>query len=189
MKPRVLAKILSRMCMFMAAALCLPAFVDLLYGEDVWGYYLGTAAAALVIGLAAYYLPGGGREARLDQITRREGFFGVVASWVTMIVLGAVPFWISGAMPTLADAVFESASGYSTTGATILTDIESLARAHLFQRSLAHWVGGMGIIVLSVAILPDLAVGGMQLFSAEASGIATDKLSPRIVSTAIRPTN
>ena len=103
-----------------------------------------------------------------------------------MIFFGALPFWISGGIPSWSDAVFESASGYSTTGATILGDIEALAHAHLFQRSLAHWVGGMGIIVLSVAILPELAVGGMQMFSAESSGIGTDKLAPRIVSTARR---
>jgi trk system potassium uptake protein TrkH len=120
------------------------------------------------------------------RLTRREGFIAVVSAWVIIIAFGAIPFWISGDIPKFIDALFESASGYTTTGATILTNIEALPHAHLFQRSFSHWIGGMGIIVLSVAILPELAIGGMQLFSAESSGLGTDKLSPRIVSTARR---
>jgi trk system potassium uptake protein TrkH len=186
MNPRVLANILSRLCQFMAVALCVPAAVGLAYEETAaWQAYLITAAmsaaASIVLRLLARSPTG-----TPERITRREGFVAVVLSWAAMVTLGALPYWISGGIPVLADAIFESASGYTTTGATILTNIEALGRAHLFQRDLAHWVGGMGIIVLSVAILPDLAVGGMQLFSAESSGIATEKLAPRIVSTARR---
>ena len=177
--------ILSRACQFAALTLLLPAAVGFYYGEAAWEQYATTSAAALLAGFGLHFA-GGKRGLAGRQITRREGFFGVVMAWLVLISFGAIPFWTSGSIPAFTDAFFESASGFSTTGATILTDIESIPRAHLFQRALAQWVGGMGIVVLSVAILPELAVGGMQLFAAEASGIATDKLSPRIVSTARR---
>ena len=182
----VLLRVLSRMCQFTAITLCVPALVDYaFYDEHVGRFYLITALAAAVVSLI---LPRFAEPARtgVDQLTRREGFLAVVASWLIIILFGAIPFWISGDIASLVDAIFESASGFSTTGATILPDIEILPHAHLLQRSLAQWIGGMGIIVLSVAILPELAVGGMQLFAAEASGISTDKLSPRIVQTARR---
>ena len=173
------------MCQFAAASLCLPAAVGWFYGETVWRDYVTTAGvalvAALLLALAGRRLPGS-----TGQLTRREGFLAVLLSWSIMILFGAIPFYVSGSIPSLASAVFESTSGFTTTGATILTDIEALPRAHLFQRGLAHWIGGMGIIVLSVAILPELAIGGMQLFSAESSGISMDKVSPRVVSTARR---
>ncbi len=185
MRHTVLFRVLSRMTLFMGGALVVPAAVAVIYEETVWRHYLGTALAALVVS-AVLARTSGARGRAEVRLTRREGFVAVVLTWLTMVLLGALPFWISGSMASFADAVFESASGYTTTGATILTDIESLPMAHLFQRSLAHWVGGMGIIVLSVAILPELAIGGMQLFTAESTGVATDKLAPRIVSTARR---
>lgn len=168
----------------MALSLTLPMIVGLIYGEPAWATYAGTSVATLLFSLVLFLassgsIPSGG-------ISRREGFAGVVSAWLTMVLVGAIPFWADGSFPTFIDALFESASGFSTTGATVLTDIESLPYAHLFQRSLSHWIGGMGIIVLSVAVLPELAVGGMQLFAAESSGISTDKLAPRIVSTAQR---
>ncbi len=178
-----MAKLLARVFQFAAASLAIPGLVALGYGDGEAWSYAATAVLALGVGGILFII---GRASDLSELSHREGFLAVVVSWVVLIVLGTIPFWISGAIPSLIDAFFESASGYSTTGATILNDIEALGHGHLFQRSLAHWIGGMGIIVLSVAILPDLAVGGMQLFSAESSGISTDKLSPRIVSTARR---
>ncbi len=183
MRPPLIITVVGRMCQFAAACLCLPAAVGYRYGEDVWTYYLETAVVAFVVG-ASLLAAGSRLVGPRDQLTRREGFFAVVVSWLVMVLFGAIPFWLSGAIPNIADAVFEAASGFTTTGATILADIESLAYAHRFQRSFSHWIGGIGIIVLGVAILPELAVGGMQLFSAESSGISMDKLSPRIVSTA-----
>ncbi|MFQ5351893.1 MAG: TrkH family potassium uptake protein, partial [Candidatus Binatia bacterium] len=185
MKSHVMLVVSSRMCQFTALALCAPLLVGIYYEEEVWRYYGGVALGAIAIGMLLRLFALHDTPSAL-RITRREGFAAVVVSWLTLVFFGALPFWLSGAVPTLADAVFESASGFSTTGATILTNIDTFPHAHLFQRSLSHWIGGMGIIVLSVAILPELAVGGMQLFSAESSGIDTDKLSPRIVSTARR---
>jgi len=172
------------MCQFTAASLVISGSVGIIYFEDVWKSYFGTALIALLVA-AAFRVLGRGRFP-VDRLTRREGFLAVVVSWCVIVFFGAMPFWVSGSIPHLADAIFESASGFTTTGATILTDIEAMPHAHLFQRSLAHWIGGMGIIVLSVAILPELAIGGMQLFAAESSGISMDKISPRIVETARR---
>lgn len=169
----------------MAAVLMVPAGIALFAKEtDGWAYVVTSILALALSALIAL-----GTKAQLstiDRISRREGFASVVLAWFTMILFGALPYWFSGAIPHFVDALFESASGFSTTGATILPDIEALSLAHLFSRSLNHWVGGMGIIVLSVAILPELSVGGMQLFSAESSGLSPDKLAPRIVSTAQR---
>lgn len=114
----------------------------------------------------------------------REGFAIVSLGWLTMAVFGSLPFLITGAIPSITDAVFESASGFTTTGASILTDIEAQPRSVLFWRSFTHWLGGMGIIVFSLAILPILGIGGMQLYKAEAPGPTKDKLTPRIRQTA-----
>jgi trk system potassium uptake protein TrkH len=110
----------------------------------------------------------------------------VALTWIVISIFGALPFYLSGAIPVYTDAFFETISGFTTTGATILQDIESVPKGLLFWRSMTHWIGGMGIIVLSLAILPFLGIGGMQLFAAEVPGITYDKLHPRITETAKR---
>ncbi|MDP3463293.1 MAG: potassium transporter TrkG [Bacteroidales bacterium] len=119
-------------------------------------------------------------------IGKREGYIIVTFSWIMISLFGALPFYISGMIPSFTDAFFETMSGFTTTGASILTDVEALSPDLLYWRSLTQWLGGMGIIVLSVAILPILGIGGMQLFMAEMPGITKDKLHPRITSTAKR---
>ena len=106
--------------------------------------------------------------------------------WLVLTLTGALPYILSGSIPRFVDAFFESVSGYSTTGASILNDIESLPKGLLMWRSATHWIGGMGIIVLTIAILPLLGIGGMQLFLAEAPGPSADKMHPRITQTAKR---
>ncbi|MGB0427295.1 MAG: TrkH family potassium uptake protein [Flavobacteriales bacterium] len=120
------------------------------------------------------------------ELNKRDGYLIVALSWISLTLSGALPYWLSDAIPHFTDAVFESISGYTTTGSTILTDIEAMPKGLLFWRSMTHWLGGMGIIVLAVAILPLLGVGGMQLFVAEAPGPSADKLTPRIADTAKR---
>lgn len=120
------------------------------------------------------------------EIGKREGYLIVTSGWFIMSLVGSVPFVISGYIPSITDAFFETVSGFTTTGATILTDIEKLPHGLLFWRSLTHWIGGMGIIVLSIAILPLLGVGGMQLYQAEVAGLSKDKLHPRVQETAKR---
>ena len=125
------------------------------------------------------------RDHRKD-IKKREGYLIVTFGWLVMSLSGMLPYLMSGAIPSVTNAFFETISGYTTTGATILNDIESLPKSILFWRSTTHWIGGMGIIVLALAILPLLGIGGMQLFAAEAPGPSTDKLHPRITDTAKR---
>lgn len=119
-------------------------------------------------------------------VKKREGYIIVTFGWLFMSLSGMLPYLFTGAIPGVANAFFETISGYTTTGATILTDIEALPKSILFWRSTTHWIGGMGIIVLAIAILPLLGIGGMQLFAAEAPGPSADKLHPRITDTAKR---
>ncbi|WP_254785738.1 TrkH family potassium uptake protein [Zhouia amylolytica] len=120
------------------------------------------------------------------EIKKREGYMVVTFGWVFMTITGMLPYLFTGAIPDITNAFFETMSGYTTTGASILDDIESLPEGILFWRSMTHWIGGMGIIVLAIAILPLLGIGGMQLFAAEAPGPSADKLHPRITDTAKR---
>jgi trk system potassium uptake protein TrkH len=118
------------------------------------------------------------------ELRIREAFLTVTLSWVTFSLFGSIPFMISGHIPNLTDAFFETVSGFTTTGATILTDIEALPRSLLLWRNMTQWLGGMGVIALAVAVLPFLGVGGVQLFKAEVPGPIKDKISPRISETA-----
>ena len=120
------------------------------------------------------------------QIQKREGYIIVSFGWVLMSLSGMLPYLFTGVIPDISSAFFETMSGYTTTGSTILNDIESIPKGILFWRSTTHWIGGMGIIVLAIAILPLLGIGGMQLFAAEAPGPNSDKLHPRITDTAKR---
>ncbi len=171
--------ILGLLLMFLAAAMLLPIPFSLYYGDTDSTALLISAFITLLMGFLAY------RFGKFQQDLRpKEGFAVVSLGWVALSVYGSLPFIISGVIPSFTDAFFETMSGFTTTGATILTDIESLPHGILFWRSLTHWIGGMGIIVLSIAILPFLGVGGMQLFKAEVPGPIADKLTPRITETA-----
>lgn len=117
-------------------------------------------------------------------ITIRSGFVLVVLVWIFTCFIGAVPYYLSGSIPKIVDALFESVSGFTTVGASILTDIESLPSSILLWRALTHWIGGGGIVVLSVAILPLLGIGGTHLMQAETTGVTKEKLTPRITQTA-----
>jgi len=120
------------------------------------------------------------------EMNKREGYIVVAFGWIVMTLSGTIPYLLTGSITSFTNAFFETMSGYTTTGATILNDIEIVPKGVLFWRSLTHWIGGMGIIVLAVAILPLLGIGGMQMFAAEAPGPSADKLHPRITDTAKR---
>ncbi len=150
--------------------------------DDIFALVLSgtiTSATGLIIWLFT-------RNPENNELGKREGYLIVTLGWVFMSLFGAIPFIIYGAIPNFSDAFFETMSGFTTTGATILTDIEAIPAGLLFWRSLTQWLGGMGIIVLSLAILPILGIGGMQLFTAEVPGITKDKLHPRVKETAKR---
>ena len=117
-------------------------------------------------------------------LSTRDGFLLVSLSWVFSALLGALPLYLSGIIPSFTDACFEIMSGFTTTGASILTNIEGLPKSMLFWRSLTHWLGGMGIVVLAVAVFPLLGIGGVQLMRAESPGPTLDKLTPKITETA-----
>lgn len=155
-----------------------PIFVSLYYDENVHVHFLISALVFLLGGLAIYLpVKDAKRELRL-----RDGFMVVTGCWVTIVLFGALPFVLMESPKlSIVDAIFESMSGFTTTGATIITNLEALPRAFLFYRMQTQWVGGMGIIVLAVAIIPLLGLGGMGLFRAESPGpLKDDKLTPRI---------
>ena len=126
------------------------------------------------------------KQKETPDLGKREGYLIVSLGWISMALFGAIPFIVYGAIPEYTNAFFETMSGFTTTGATILRDIEALPPGLLFWRSLTQWLGGMGIIVLSIAILPLLGIGGMQLFAAEVPGVTKDKIHPRVKETAKR---
>jgi trk system potassium uptake protein TrkH len=143
---------------------------------------LNAGIITISIGLLLYFF----NKPTSTNIQKKEGYLIVTLGWLTLSITGMLPYLLTGAIPNITNAFFETLSGYSTTGSSILTDIESLPKGILFWRSATHWIGGMGIIVLTIAILPLLGIGGMQLFMAEAPGPSTDKLHPRISDTAKR---
>ncbi|MFH1912799.1 MAG: potassium transporter TrkG [Pseudomonadota bacterium] len=158
-----------------------------------WGVYYGDGTAwplAKSMGIsvasgALFFFAFRDPAASREVMTHREGMAIVALGWFAAGAFGGLPFYLGGTFDSVVDCVFESLSGFSTTGASVLTDIEAVPRGILFWRSLTHWLGGMGIIVLSLAILPFLGVGGMQLYRAEVPGPAPDKLKPRIKDTAV----
>ena len=159
-----------------------PVLVSLWYQDGTATLFLVSAAMLLTLGLLIYFPV---RNAH-QELRLRDGFLIVVGSWLTLVLVGALPFVLSTSpQMSYVDAVFESMSGLTTTGATIITNIDALPRAVLYYRQQLQWLGGMGIIVLAVAILPMLRIGGMQLYRAETPGPMKDaKLTPRITETA-----
>ena len=155
----------------------------LYHSESSWTGILISSLINSAVGAFLYYRT---KDAENKDLKRRDGYLIVTSSWVCMCLFGMLPYIITGQIPNASNAFFETVSGYTTTGATILDDIESLDHSILYWRSLTQWIGGMGIIVLAVAILPFLGIGGMQLFVAEAPVFSLDKLQPRIKETAKR---
>ncbi|PLX05726.1 MAG: potassium transporter, partial [Marinilabiliales bacterium] len=162
--------------------IALSALVSLIYGEPDLLSLLITAAIPLFIGLITFLFFKNADK----SLTKRDGYVIVSLVWVVFSFFGALPFYISGYIPSFTDAFFETISGFTTTGASILNDIESIPHGLLFWRSIIQWLGGMGIIVLSLAVLPILGIGGMQLFVAEVPGPTPDKLHPKVKETAKR---
>ena len=180
---RVIINILGTLLMLNGAFMLTSLPFSLYYQEGDFWAIVGSAAITMTFGWLIWILT---RRNLNKELKKRDGYLVVSSGWLIMSFFGSLPYILSGSIPNLTDAFFETLSGFSTTGATILTDIESVHKGILFWRSLTQWIGGMGIIVLTVAILPILGIGGMQLFVAEAPGISPDKLQPRIKETAKR---
>lgn len=164
------------------AVLMLPSLlVSFLYGEkDAVSAFLVTILPMLVCGGVVMLLV----KADFDHLKIRDGFFMVAMIWTFGSVLGAIPFVISGYIPNYIDAFFETVSGFTTTGSTILKDIEVLPKGLLFWRSFTHWIGGMGIIVFAIALLPMLGISGQRIAKAETTGPTFGKLTPKLTESA-----
>lgn len=179
---KIIYRFLGLIAILNGAFMFIAAPFSIYYKEEAkWGI-LNAGTITILIGVLLYLF----NKPKTTSIQKKEGYLIVTLGWLTLSVTGMLPYLFTGAIPTITNAFFETLSGYSTTGASILTDIEAMPKGILFWRSATHWIGGMGIIVLTIAILPLLGIGGMQLFMAEAPGPSTDKLHPRISDTAKR---
>lgn len=180
MNIKIILRVIGLLMFVEGAFMLLPLIISLIYNEnDTMGFVVSSGINLLVGGIVIWLT----RKASHD-IGKREGFIIVALVWIIFSILGSLPYIFTGAIPNYTDAYFETMSGFTTTGSSILNDIESLSHGILFWRSLTHWLGGMGIIVLSLAILPIFGIGGMQLYIAEVPGPTPDKISPRIRHTA-----
>lgn len=178
----VLAWILGSVLVFVAAAMALAAVVSLAHGEGRVGAMIFAAAGVtLVIGLLGRLLID-----RPTGITVRQGFVVVGLAWFVLSLFGALPYLFTGVITGPVDAFFETVSGFTTSGATVISDPSTLPAGILFWRALSQWMGGLGVIVLGVAVLPTLGTGGMQLTRAESSGLSTERLTPKFQGTALR---
>ncbi len=178
MNKKLILKALGLVLLCEAAAMVPSLFLALLYGESEWQAFLASIIiTALAGGLMALRGSGGG------NVGYREGFAVATFGWMLLAAFGSLPYILSGVLPNPVDAYFETMSGFTTTGASVITDLEVLSRGILFWRSLTHWLGGMGIIVLTVALIPSLKIAGLQMFKAEVPGPTKSKVLPRIAQT------
>lgn len=179
---KTVAYVLGSVLLFVAAAMAISAIVSVVYSEyDTAIWIMVSAGFTALFGYGTRRLV-----ARPKSITVRQGFATVGLAWFVFSIFGALPYLLSGAIPNISDAVFETASGFTTTGASILPDPSVLDHGISFWRAMTQWLGGMGVIVLGVAILPLLGTGGMQLARAESPGPTPDRLTPRFQGTAKR---
>lgn len=179
---KIVVFLMGVLLLFNGGLMLLSALVSYSYQDGV--AFEITLAAFLVLSIGALFMLFGRQHEK--QIQKREGYLIVSLGWILMAVSGTIPYLLTGTFTDFASSFFEAMSGYTTTGASVLNDIEVLPKGVLFWRSTTHWIGGMGIIVLAIAILPFLGIGGIQLFTAEAPGPGGDKLHPRITDTAKR---
>ncbi len=184
MNLKIVAKILGLILIFLSFTMLLQLPFAYYYDSQDQASFIFSFSITFLVGILAFFSTKRNLGASQKDIHPKEGFAIVGFGWVALSLFGALPYVISGAIPSYTDAFFETMSGFTTTGASILTDIEALPKGILFWRSFTHWIGGMGIIVFSIAILPFLGVAGMQLFKAEVPGPTADKLTPRITETA-----
>ncbi|TFG92253.1 MAG: TrkH family potassium uptake protein [Syntrophobacterales bacterium] len=182
MNAKNISYILGTLVFFLGLTMLLPLFCSLYYKEGDAGAFLYSIAISFCVGALFHFLfkPANGA----IGLTHKEGFLIVATGWLLAAVFGALPYMFHGVLPHFTDAFFESISGFTTTGATVITNVGDLSHGILLWRSLTQWLGGMGIIILSIAILPLLGVGGMQLYKAELPSPVKDKITPRIAETA-----
>ena len=181
---KLILYIIGLLLIFNGSAMILTAIVSLIFSDGVVNEIISSAAIIMSLGLILMLT----NKNNIRQINKRDGYLIVTVGWLTMILSGMIPYYLTNSIDSFSNIFFETMSGYTATGSTILDDVEALPKSIIFWRSMTHWLGGMGIIVLAIAILPLLGIGGMQLFSAEVpgTGISGDKIHPRISATAKR---
>ena len=178
MNARMIARILGTVLLIFAALMVFPLIAGLCYGENVMNFVISIAATGAAGGILLLFRP------RTSAISSRDGYAAVGLAWIFMGLFGALPFVISGDIHDYVDAVFETISGLTTTGSSILPNVEALSRGGLFWRSFTHWIGGMGVLVLIMAVLPTGDEHSMHIMRAEVPGPTVGKLVPRARETA-----
>lgn len=179
---KIIYRVLGSLLFIEAGLLLLSLAVSFIYEEShLMAFGWSTAVACTLGGLLCYL----GRKAE-NRMSRRDGYFIVAVGWVLFSLVGMLPYLFSGFIPRVEDAFFETMSGFTTTGATILDNIEEASHGLLFWRSMTQWIGGLGIVFFTIAVLPIFGLGEVKLFAAEATGPTYNKLHPRISTTAIR---
>jgi len=179
---KIIFHFLGLLLLFNGGFMLLASIISTIYNDGITAKLVLSGVSVMLFGILVMVFTKSHRK----EMNKREGYIVVAFGWVIMALSGTLPYLMTETIPSFTSAFFETMSGYTTTGATVLNDIESVPHGVLFWRSTTHWIGGMGIIVLAVAILPLLGIGGMQLFAAEAPGPSPDKLHPRITDTAKR---
>ena len=177
---KMISKIMGFLLFIEAGFLTLCTLLSFYYQETDLNAFIISTLITIAVGIPLTYV---GKDAE-RKLSRKDGYVVVTFAWIIFSLFGMLPYYISGYIPNLTNAFFETMSGFSTTGASILDDIESLPHALLFWRSMTQWIGGMGIVIFTIAVLPIFGVGGIQLFAAEATGPKIDKIRPRIDVTA-----
>ena len=177
---RLVFKTMGILTTLEALFMLIPTFAAWWYHEADLGAWVVSSA---ITWFSSWWMLLAGRSAE-KRVGEREGYVIVATVWIVYSIFGLLPFWLSGALPDITDAWYETMAGFTTTGSTVFTDVAAQSHSILLWRALMQWIGGMGIIVLSVAILPMFGLGGMQLYSAEVTGVSYEKLSPRIADTA-----
>ena len=171
---------LGILLLFESVMLLLPAMTDMIYGEGVFKYYIITALLSAIVGFSITRI-----KTRNRTIYSREGLITVALGWIVLSLFGAIPMWLSGEFPTYIDAFFETVSGFTTTGASVLSNVEALSHATLLWRSFTHWVGGMGVLVFILAITKLTSGGsGIYLMKAESPGHDVSRIVPSTKGTA-----
>ena len=173
---RTVSYILGILVLVEAGLFAICAGISAIYHES--SYICFVWAILINIGIGGVMILAGNRKSNI--VSRRDGYCIVSISWILFTLLGMLPFYLSGYIPSVTDAFFETMSGFTTTGATILNDIESLPHGLLFWRSFTQWIGGLGIVLFTIALLPLFSGSSQQLFLSEATGVTHDKIHPKI---------
>ena len=163
---KMIYKIMGFLLFIEAGFLSLCTTLSALYGEPDLLAFIVSTAITILVGIPLSYA---GKQAE-RKLSRKDGYVVVTFAWVLISFFGMLPYYLSGYIPNITNAFFETMSGFTTTGASILDDIEALPHGLLFWRSMTQWIGGMGIVIFTIAVLPIFGVGGIQLFAAEATG-------------------